>query len=251
MHVAERSHMRLKAPIYRLKRQARVLSRESGIPLHKALDEIATTMGYRSWSQLAKIERSYDRPAARILSTLKPGTLVTLSARPGHGKTVLGLEILKEAASSGRSAGFVSSEFSLRDVRNKVPGCEIETSKTDEQLKLHLSDRIAASYVVKQYSNAAAGAVVVIDFLQVMDQHRSDPPIGEQVRQLKQFASDKQMSIVFLSQIHRSFNPEERSVPDFRDMRKTNPLDLGLFDVGFFLHEGVLQAQSVSERPVR
>lgn len=250
MHIAERSQMRLKAPVYRLKRQARLLSRKSGIPLHKALDEIAATMGYRSWSQLANSERSNERPAARILASLKPGTLVILAARPGHGKTMLGLEILVEAAMRGRSAGFVSSEFSLYEIRKKMSSLGGETSESEDRLRLCLSDRIAADYVVEQFSSAISGTVVVIDFLQVMDQYRSDPPLGDQIRQLKLFASSKQLSIVFLSQIHRSFNPQERSVPDFRDMRKTNPLDLRLFDVGYFLHDGLLQARTFNERQV-
>ena len=44
--------MKLTKPIHRLKRQAKQLSRENGIPLHEALDQIAEQEGYRSWSLL-------------------------------------------------------------------------------------------------------------------------------------------------------------------------------------------------------
>ena len=33
--------MRLSAPIFRLKRQAKLLAREAGIPLHQALDRVS------------------------------------------------------------------------------------------------------------------------------------------------------------------------------------------------------------------
>ena len=45
--------MRLSSPIYRLKRKARLMSREENIPLHQALDRIAAEEGFRGWSLLA------------------------------------------------------------------------------------------------------------------------------------------------------------------------------------------------------
>lgn len=38
--------MKLSAPIYHLKRKAKRLSREAGIPLHDALDRVAATEGF-------------------------------------------------------------------------------------------------------------------------------------------------------------------------------------------------------------
>lgn len=81
--------MKLSAPIFRLKRQAKLRAREAHIPLHQALDQLARDEGFRSWSHLAA-SISDHRPAADILSQLSPGDLVLLGARPGHGKTVLG-----------------------------------------------------------------------------------------------------------------------------------------------------------------
>jgi hypothetical protein len=45
--------MKLSAPVYRLRRNAKLLSREKKIPLVRALDEIARQEGYKSWSLLA------------------------------------------------------------------------------------------------------------------------------------------------------------------------------------------------------
>ena len=44
--------MSLSAPINRLRRQAKLLSREADIPLHQALDRVAKGEGYQSWSLL-------------------------------------------------------------------------------------------------------------------------------------------------------------------------------------------------------
>lgn len=44
--------MTLSAPIYRLKRRAKLLSREAGIPLNQALDRVAKDEGFRIWSLL-------------------------------------------------------------------------------------------------------------------------------------------------------------------------------------------------------
>ena len=45
--------MKLSAPIYCLKRKARILSRNEGTSLHEVLDRIAQEEGFDSWSLLA------------------------------------------------------------------------------------------------------------------------------------------------------------------------------------------------------
>ena len=62
--------MRLPAPVYHLKRQARLLSREAKIPLHQALDRIAAQQGFASWSLLAGAVS--DSFAASKLQPAKP-----------------------------------------------------------------------------------------------------------------------------------------------------------------------------------
>ena len=45
--------MKLSAPLYHLKRQAKLLSRAEKIPLHEALNRIAEREGFSGWSLLA------------------------------------------------------------------------------------------------------------------------------------------------------------------------------------------------------
>jgi hypothetical protein len=88
--------MRLSAPIFRLKRRAKILARVKAIPLNKALDIIAVEEGLSSWSLLAS-KAMFSAPSRDLLTTLKPGDMVLLGARPGHGKTMMGLELIAEA----------------------------------------------------------------------------------------------------------------------------------------------------------
>lgn len=97
--------MKLSAPVYRLKRQARVLSRAEGIPLYEALDHIAAKEGFTHWSLLVA-HLSAASPASALFARLTPGDLVLLGARPGHGKTQLSLELTVEAMKSGRQGVF-------------------------------------------------------------------------------------------------------------------------------------------------
>jgi len=102
--------MRLSAPIHRLKRQARLLSRQDAIPLHLALDRIAASEGFSSWSLLAA-RAATTAPAGRLFAELAPGDLVLVGARPGHGKTLLSLELAVEAMKAGNRGVFFSLEY--------------------------------------------------------------------------------------------------------------------------------------------
>ena len=45
--------MKLSAPIYRLKRKAKLISQHKNIQLHQALDGVAVEEGFSAWSLLA------------------------------------------------------------------------------------------------------------------------------------------------------------------------------------------------------
>ncbi len=229
--------MKLTAPVFRLKREARTLARSKSIALSRALDEIAVREGFRSWSHLASAARDQG-PSVRLLSALEPGDMVILGARPGHGKTVLGLELLAEAAKAGRTSVFFSSECSYRDVRMKLSASGYRETEKLGTFRIRLSDNVCAEKIEETLVDAVPGSIAVIDYLQVMDQHRSQPPLGVQIEELRQFANKRRITLVFLSQVHRSFDPEIRSLPGFSDIRTTNPVDLSHFDKGCFLHDG-------------
>ena len=232
--------MKLSAPIYHLKRKAKRLSREAGIPLHDALDRIATTEGFSAWSLLAA-KAAAVTPANRLFPQLKPGDMVLVGARPGQGKTLMSLELAVEAMKSGHRAAFFSLEYTERDVLDRLRAIGAEPAQFDELFEVDCSDAISAEHVVKQMAASPRGTFVVIDYLQLLDQRRENPDLTVQVRALKSFARDKGLIVVFISQIDRSYDPSVKPCPDLGDVRLPNPLDLRLFDKTCFLNNSEVQ----------
>ena len=232
--------MKLSTPIYRLKRQARLLSRKEGIPLHEALDRLAVQEGFRAWSHLSQ-ELGASAPAAKLFAQLQPGNLLLVAARPGQGKTLLALEIAVEAARSGHRSMFFSLEATENDCQRLLLSIGVEPESLQGRFVFDGSDSICASYVITQLTDAPRGTLVVIDYLQLLDQRRDTDPLETQVRSLKTFAKERGLIVVFISQIHRSFDPATKPVPEMEDIRLPNPLDLKLFDRACFLHDGELR----------
>jgi replicative DNA helicase len=237
--------MKLSAPIYRLKREAKRLSRTEGIPLHQALDRIAAAEGYAAWSLLAS-KAAQATPANRLFAKFSPGDLVLVGARPGHGKTLMSLELAVEAMKSGGRGAFFSLEYTEADVLDRLRSIGVEPAQFAGLFDVDCSDAISADYVVQRMMDAPRGSVVVIDYLQLLDQKRENPDLTIQVRRLKAFARDKGLIVVFISQIDRSYELSARPCPDLRDIRLPNPLDLKLFDKACFLSNGEVQFQAAS-----
>ncbi len=119
--------MKLSFPIYRLKRQAKLLAHEQSIALHLALDKVAQSEGFRTWSHLSD-SQSQDVSAKALLAACEPGQLVLLAARPGHGKTLLALDVLAEAIKDGRNAYFFTLEYHRNDLQaREESGIQIDT----------------------------------------------------------------------------------------------------------------------------
>lgn len=225
--------MRLTAPIHVLKRNARLTSRETGIPLHAALDRIARDEGLRSWSHLS------SQVPPSLLSRMAPGDLVLLAARPGHGKTSLGLELAAEAAEKGRAAFVFTLDYTDRDVRRVFERLNL----TAEAITVDTSDAISADYIVDRVG-ATENAFVVIDYLQLLDQKRSHPDLQTQVDALGAFARSRGAVIVAISQVDRSFDLSGRDMPAVADIRLPNPLDLSVFGKRCFLHDGAIRFET-------
>lgn len=232
--------MRLSAPVYHLKRKAKLLSRKENIPLHAALDRIAAQEGFAGWSLLAA-RASAAAPAAKLFARLSPGDLVLLGARPGHGKTLMGLKLAVEAIKAGHRAKFFTLEYTEREVLERFRAIGAEPATFDGRFEFDTSDAISAGYIIDQLSTAPGGTLVVVDYLQLLDQRRDNPQLEDQVRTLRAFARDRRMIFVLISQINRSYDPSTKPCPDLADVRLPNPLDLGLFTKTCFLNDGEMR----------
>ncbi|MFQ1701544.1 DnaB-like helicase C-terminal domain-containing protein [Loktanella agnita] len=111
------------------------------------------------------------------------------------------------------------------------------------QSSLILRTISAQRNIIESVSNSRGQALVVVDYLQLLDQKRSNPPLEEQVRALKGFAIECGAVVVLISQIDRAFELSSSNMPTLADIRLPNPVDLSLFDKKCFLHDGQIQME--------
>ena len=235
--------MRLSAPIYGLKRQARLLSRKEKVSLHQALERVAAEEGFANWSLLAA-KAAETAPAASLFARLMPGDMVLIGARPGQGKTLMSLELAVAAMKAGNRAAFFTLEYTHADILQRFHDIGIEPADFDGRFVFDNSDAISAGYIMDGLRSVPRGTLAVIDYLQLLDQKRETPELMVQVRALRVFARENGLVLVFISQIDRSYDPSKKPFPDIGDIRLPNPLDLSLFDKTCFLNQGELRFQA-------
>ena len=161
--------MQYSAPIFVLKRRAKSLAREAGIPLHQALNEMAAQEGYNSWSHLAsssaKETLANETLTNEILFQLQPGDLWLIGARPKQGKTRLGLELAAGASRIGRIGYFFTLDDNTRDVAEQYASIGYDPHSTD--VVVDTSDDISADHIIDHLSEARP-TLVVVDYLQIL-----------------------------------------------------------------------------------
>ena len=183
--------MNLSAPIYRLKRQAKQLARETSRPMNETLDQIASDEGFRSWSHLSSVA-SQQPVAKRLLNGFQPRELILIAGRPGQGKTTLALTILAEAVLRHRRAWFFTLEYTEAEAWRRLEGEGYSQSRLRPYLNIDASDDLSAKTMVDHMRPNVEEKpwLAVIDYLQIMDQNRQHPPLQQQVDMLKDFARE-------------------------------------------------------------
>ena len=228
--------MRLSAPIHRLKRAARDHARAEAVPLHAALDHVAASEGYASWSLLAAQQAESAIEPAALIRILAPGEMVLIAARPLQGKTMFALRLALAAIAQGREAHFFSLDYTTRDVAARLSAMPADLVRHAPRLHLDCSDLISADHIIGRLGATQRGAFLAVDYLQLLDQRRANPPLQEQVEALDAFARSQDHIIAFVCQIDRRFDSEVDALPGLADIRLPNPLDLCVFSRAVFLN---------------
>ena len=191
---------------------------------------------------------------------MQPGQLWVVAARPSVGKTAWAIQAMLAMARKGQASALVSLETPARKIMRRLWGNEAgvnlreprdavqsrllgEAVQRVKDAPIRILDVTRAIGVVDLRAKIQAAhraeplAVVVIDYLGLMDHPRADRrdlAIGETTRALKIMAREFGVAIVMLHQLSRA-NEKERRPPVLSDLRDSGNIEQDV-DVGIFLH---------------
>lgn len=199
-----------------------------------------------------------------VIGGLRPGAVYTIGARPGVGKSVMGVQLALSLAQHGGVA-MLSLEMSQDDVNKRilahqrhVPMDRLMNPETltpeDYQriadwsanyrhpLAVSKSSQVTITEIRKFARNVhrrAPLAGVVVDYLQLMAQAPQDKRarhefVADMSRQLKLLAMDMHVPVVMLSQLNRASATDKRP-PMLNDLRESGAIEQDS-DVVILLH---------------
>lgn len=232
--------MKLSAPIHVLKAEAQLLKKEKSITNTEALDLIAKREGFDSWSLLqSKKDDMFPKSYNEILGFFNPGDIALIGARPSKGKTVFTMGLFVQAIQKKASKNFCFSLAEVhKDIAKRIAVYDESLGENNAYFELDYSNDISADYIIeKTKKSISKGSLIVIDYLQLLDEKRSNPPLQVQVEKLKNYAKEKECVVIFISQLGRELENRADKKPTMDDIRLPNPLELKFFNKIMLLHK--------------
>jgi hypothetical protein len=176
------------------------------------------------------------------------GEMVVIAARPGHGKTCVGLQAAYSAAAEGNPVLIISEEMSKMALGKRalqfasgIPEAAWSYRDTEvlEDLEEHFATK-APIYVVESCGTADRATqaverhvadhgvkVVVVDYGQLLQSKGSTR--YEQVTQtsiaLRQMANRFKIAIIVLAQLNRAIEKRDTLVPKMGDLRDSGQIE--------------------------
>ncbi len=183
---------------------------------------------------------------------LFPGELVILAARPGCGKTSLGLQIANHNATRGRLVYFASLEMSAAELsirlacgqsgvsnrlvrtgrieqRDTQQLCEALQQQTSATLEIHDAAHLTVANIRRQIRKRKklGLTLAVVDYLQLLEPEdrrvNREQQVATMVRGLKQVAVEYQIPILCLCQLNRQVDDDE--VPKLNHLRESGSIE--------------------------
>jgi replicative DNA helicase len=209
---------------------------------------------------LDEIDKPKDYPVSPwpslndILGGFRPGALYIIGARPGIGKTIVGLQIAWELSKSG-AVSFHSLEMGKSELYNRIISMEAEVyigniekgtlkdadwtkiarakeNMTSHQLAIHdksgqnLMQIRALANSVKSNGNLRA---IVVDYLGLIQDTEKGRKRYEMITDisigLKNLARDLDVPVIALAQLNRGPEQRKDSKPDLADLRDSGGIE--------------------------
>lgn len=199
---------------------------------------------------------------------LRRGTLTVIAARPGNGKSIMGVQLAVAAARAGHGALIVSLEMTEDEVSDRINAqigsVELDalTGRTFSEdqwarmqrayrifhaLPLTITDDPAASmatiagYARECHRSPQGLGIVVIDYLQLVAPADTKTPRQEQVagvsRSLKLLAKQLSVPVVALAQLNRGSEQRADKHPTMSDLRESGQIEQDADSIWLLHHD--------------
>lgn len=209
-----------------------------------------------SMEQAPRFTPSFWPNINHLINGFRPGALYVIGARPGAGKTIMGLQAACTMAGYGNVA-FSSLEMDEADLTKRMfamaGGIHMSALTTStlnpseweavarvraglRKLPLFIDDRSGVSInqvraFARSVSRRGPLSAIVIDYLQLIPGDPRKPRVevvGEITRQLKNLARDLQVPVIALSQLNRESEGKSgatRRLPSLGDLRESGSIE--------------------------
>jgi replicative DNA helicase len=209
---------------------------------------------------LDEIDKPKDYPVSPwvglndILGGFRPGALYIIGARPGIGKTIIGLQIAWELSKTG-PVSFHSLEMGKSELYNRIISMEAEVyigniekgnlkdadwtkiAKAREELTKHqlaIHDKSGQNLMqIRALANSVKGngklKAIVVDYLGLIQDTEKGRKRYEMITDisigLKNLARDLEVPVIALAQLNRGPEQRKDSKPDLADLRDSGGIE--------------------------
>lgn len=194
-----------------------------------------------------------------LLVGMRPGDMIVVGARPGIGKSLLGVHLARSAAAArpGGMVVYVSAEMGAADLSERFVAADARVdlgrmrrralTEADWRRVSGSVGRLAAAPVVieddpnvtltgvrsaaRRHGRTRPVSLIVVDYLQLMTPERAGRGENRQVdvselsRGLKIMARDLRVPIVALSQLSRAVEARSEKRPVMSDLRESGSIE--------------------------
>lgn len=211
-----------------------------------------------------------------IIGGLRPGAVYTVGARPGVGKSVLGVELGLTMSQHGGVAMF-SLEMSQDDVNKRILANQknipmnrlmspADLTDADYRKIAEWRNEYRSPFAVNKSAQTTIAEIrrfarnvdrrdplagIVVDYLQLMGQAPSDRRsrqefVSDMSRNLKLLAMELNVPVVMLSQLNRESTNRDDKKPKLSDLRESGSIEQDS-DVVLLLHRDIVDEGKAHE----